>query len=165
MRNALLSLSETLPDMRYAAGADKSQVDPVRRLVAAASTWGLAIYLNVFPEKNDGKTADHLTVGEVLVDAFWSITVYSKDGYFRPNALNAYSINSITRSQGDGPVRRLQQHDAELPAGHDGLELHGAPVSSAGAYSGRQLEVPRRGAQKLIDAGDSGGGIRKIYRG
>ncbi|HVJ37735.1 MAG TPA: DUF1214 domain-containing protein [Stenotrophomonas sp.] len=106
VRDALLSLSETLPDMRYAAAADKTQVDPVRRLVAAASAWGLnpdkdAIYLNVFPEKNDGKTAYRLTVGEVPVDAFWSITVYTKEGYFKPNALNAYSINSITGKHGD----------------------------------------------------------------
>lgn len=106
VRDALLAMSETLPDMRYAAGPDKAAVDPVRRLVAAASAWGLnpdrdAIYLNVFPEKNDGATAYRLTVGDVPVDAFWSVTVYDKAGFFQPNALNAYSINSVTGKRGD----------------------------------------------------------------
>lgn len=40
---------------------------PVKRIAAAASGWGLnpdkdAVYLNVFPEKNDGKTPYRLTV-------------------------------------------------------------------------------------------------------
>ena len=40
---------------------------------------------------------------DVPVDAFWSITVYTVDGFFKPNELNAYSINSVTGKQaGDG---------------------------------------------------------------
>ncbi len=54
VREALLALSGTIPDLRYAAGPDKASVDPVRRIAAAASGWGLnpdkdAIYLNVYP--------------------------------------------------------------------------------------------------------------------
>jgi hypothetical protein len=77
-------------------------VDPVRRIAAAASGWGLkpdndAVYLNGFPEKNDGKTPYRLTVKDVPVNAFcWSVTTYTADGYFEPNELNAYAINSIT---------------------------------------------------------------------
>ena len=110
VREALIAVSNTLPDLRYAAGPDKASVDPIRRLAAAASGWGLnpdkdAIYLNVFPEKNDGKTPYRLTVGQVPVDAFWSITVYTAEGYFQPNNLNAYSINSITgRKNDDGSI-------------------------------------------------------------
>lgn len=110
VREALIALSDTLPDLRYAAGRDIASVDPVRRAAAAASGWGLnpdkdAIYLNVFPEKNDGKTPYVLTVGDVPVDAFWSVTVYTKEGFFQPNALNAYSINSITGKKGaDGAI-------------------------------------------------------------
>ena len=68
VREPLVALSKTLPDFRYAAGPDKDSVDPVRRIAAAASAWGLnpdkdAVYLNVFPEKNDGKTPHQLTVG------------------------------------------------------------------------------------------------------
>ncbi len=110
VREALIALSSTLPDLRYAAGAEKSSVDPVRRLAAAASGWGLnpdkdAIYLNVFPENNDGTTAYQLTVGEVPVDEFWSVTVYTVDGFFEPNDFNAYSINSVTgKAAEDGSI-------------------------------------------------------------
>jgi hypothetical protein len=110
VREALIALSDTIPDLRYAAGADKDSVDPVRRIAAAASGWGLnpdkdAVYLNVFPEKNDGRTPYRLTVKDVPVDAFWSVTVYTADGYFQPNELNAYSINSVTGKRGeDGSI-------------------------------------------------------------
>lgn len=94
VREALIALSNTIPDLRYAAGPDKDSVDPVRRIAAAASGWGLnpdqdAIYLNVFPDRNDGKTPYRLTVKDVPVDAFWSVTAYTADGYFNPNELNA----------------------------------------------------------------------------
>lgn len=110
VRDALIALSNTIPDLRYAAGPDQESVDPVRRIAAAASGWGLnpdkdAVYLNVFPEKNDGKTPYRLTVREVPVDAFWSVTAYTEDGYFAPNDLNAYSINSVTGRKGeDGSI-------------------------------------------------------------
>lgn len=110
VREALIALSDTIPDLRYAAGADSNAVDPVRRIAAAASGWGLnpdkdAVYLNVFPEKNDGKTPYRLMVSEVPVDAFWSVTAYTADGYFQPNDLNAYSINSVTGRKGeDGSI-------------------------------------------------------------
>jgi len=110
VREALIAVSNTLPDLRFAAGPDKTAVDPIRRIAAAASGWGLnpdrdAIYLNVFPEKNDGQIPYRLTVKDVPVDAFWSVTVYTADGYFKPNALNAYSINSVTGTKGaDGAI-------------------------------------------------------------
>jgi hypothetical protein len=110
VREALMALSNTLPDMRYAAGPNRTAVDPVRRIAAAASAWGLnpdrdAIYLNVFPDKNDGTTAYRLTVKEVPVDAFWSVTVYTAAGYFNSNELNAYSVNSVTGKKGaDGAI-------------------------------------------------------------
>ncbi|KAF1692398.1 DUF1214 domain-containing protein [Pseudoxanthomonas daejeonensis] len=110
VRDALLALSGTIPDLRYAAGPDAASVDPVRRIAAAASGWGLnpdkdAVYLNVFPEKNDGKTPYRLVVGDVPVDAFWSVAVYNAEGYYQPNDLNAYSINSVTGEKGaDGSI-------------------------------------------------------------
>lgn len=110
VREALIAVSNTLPDLRYAAGTDKSSVDPVRRIAAAASGWGLnpdkdAIYLNVFPEKNDGRTPYRLTVKDVPVDAFWSVTAYTAEGFFKPNPLNAYSVNSVTGVKGeDGSI-------------------------------------------------------------
>lgn len=116
VRDALIALSNTIPDLRYAAGPNKESVDPVRRIAAAASGWGLnpdkdAIYLNVFPEKNDGKTTYRLRVKDVPVDAFWSVTAYTADGYFKPNELNAYSINSVTGSKGNDGSTTIQFGD------------------------------------------------------
>ena len=113
VREALLALSNTLPDLRYAAGPNRTAVDPVRRIAAAASGWGLnpdrdAIYLNVFPDKNDGATAYRLTVKDVPVDAFWSVTVYTAEGFFKPNELTAYSINSVTGKKGEDGAITIQ---------------------------------------------------------
>ena len=100
MRDALLSLSATLPDFKKAFGA-KGQVDPVRRLLGAAAAWGGnpdkdAVYLNITPAKNDGATVHKVTVKQVPVDAFWSISLYNADGYYQKNEFNAYTVNSIT---------------------------------------------------------------------
>jgi hypothetical protein len=109
IHDALLVLNETLPDLRHAFGG-RGEVDPIRHLIATASAWGGnpdhdAIYLNVTPALNDGRTVYRLTVRDVPVDGFWSITVYNADGYLEPNPLNAYSLNSITATSApDGAV-------------------------------------------------------------
>jgi len=105
VRDALLVLGSTLPDSTRMFG-QKSDVDPVRHLVGTATAWGGnpekdALYLNVTPDKNDGKTAYRMTVKEVPVDGFWSISVYNAEGYFERNAENAYTINNLTAKKGD----------------------------------------------------------------
>ncbi len=46
-----------------------------------------------------------LTVKDVPVDGFWSVSVYNKDGYFQKNARNAYSVNNVTaKPNADGSV-------------------------------------------------------------
>lgn len=88
----------------------KEQVDPIRHLIGAASAWGgnpekEATYLNVTPEKNDGKTIYTLEIGDVPVDGFWSISVYNAEGYFEKNPQDAYTLNNITAKKGtDGKV-------------------------------------------------------------
>lgn len=109
VRQALLVLAATLPDTRRSFGP-KNEVDPVRYLVQSAAAWGGnpdkdAMYLNVVPEKNDGKTVYRLTVKDVPVDGFWSISVYNAKGYFQPNALNMYALNNIAaKKEADGSV-------------------------------------------------------------
>ena len=109
VRDALLVLNETLPDLRRGGGR-RGEVDPVRHLIATASAWGLnpekdAIYLNVTPPRNDGTTVYWLNVSEVPVDGFWSVTVYDQTGHIQPNSLNAYSLNNITaKKAADGSV-------------------------------------------------------------
>jgi hypothetical protein len=54
---------------------------------------------------NDGTTVYKLTVKDVPVDGFWSISVYKAEGYFQRNQCNAYSVNNITAKKGaDGSV-------------------------------------------------------------
>jgi hypothetical protein len=110
VRDLLLGLNTTLPDLQRAFGT-RTQVDPVRHLIATASAWGGnpdkdAIYLNVTPEKNDGAAIYKLNVpAKVPVDAFWSVTVYDETGHFQKNQYNAYSLNSITgKKSADGSV-------------------------------------------------------------
>ncbi|HEY1439693.1 MAG TPA: DUF1254 domain-containing protein [Mycobacterium sp.] len=109
VRDALLQLSATLPDSKRMFGT-RNDTDPVRRLIGSASAWGGnpekdAMYFSVYPAENDGATAYRLTVNEVPVDGFWSVTVYNKDGYFTPNPQNAYSLNNITAQRGaDGKI-------------------------------------------------------------
>jgi hypothetical protein len=110
VREALLALGATLPDLKRAFGS-KRDVDPVRHLIGTAMGWGGnpdedAVYLNVTPAKNDGATIHKLAIpGHVPVDAFWSITVYNADGYLQANPYNAYSLNNITaQKNADGAV-------------------------------------------------------------
>jgi hypothetical protein len=106
---ALIQLAATIPDTKGMFGA-KGQVDPVRHLVGAATSWGGnlekdAMYLTVVPAKNDGKIVHRVTVKDVPVDAFWSISVYNAKGYLEPNPLNAYTLNNITGKKGaDGSI-------------------------------------------------------------
>ena len=100
VRDALITLSTTLADTKSMFGP-KYEVEPVRHLIGSAFAWGGnperdALYLTVVPARNDGTTVHRLTVKDVPVDGFWSITVYNKDGYFTPNAQNAYSVNNVT---------------------------------------------------------------------
>ncbi len=109
VRNALLTLAETLPDTRHMFGT-RDTVDPVRRLIGAASAWGGnpdadAMYLNVTPPNNDGKTVYRLHVADVPVDGFWSVSLYNAKGYFEKNAQDAYTLNNLTaKKNADGSV-------------------------------------------------------------
>ncbi len=104
VRDALLVLGGTTTGFKGAFG-NKAQVDPVYHLIGTAMGWGGnpekdAIYIGDTPSKNDGKTIHRLTVRDVPVDGFWSISVYNAKGYFVKNALNAYSLNNVTAKKG-----------------------------------------------------------------
>ena len=109
VRDALLILAQTIPDFSGAFGK-KGEVDPVRHLIGTAAGWGGnpekdAKYLNVVPPKNDGNTIYQLTVKDVPVDAFWSVSVYNAAGYYEKNSQNAYTLNSVTaKKEPDGSI-------------------------------------------------------------
>ena len=99
LRDAINVLATTLTDTKLCFG-DVNQVDPVAHLLGAAYGWGgnpisAAMYLNVIPDNNDGKTSYTLTVKDVPVDGFWSVSVYNSDGFFEENKYKAYVINNI----------------------------------------------------------------------
>lgn len=110
VRDALLVLAGTVSDTSKAFGS-KAEVDPVQRLLGAASAWGAnsprdAIYLNFVPNENDGATVYRLRVpADVPVDGFWSVSVYGADGYYHPNSSDRYTLNNLTAiKDADGGV-------------------------------------------------------------
>ncbi|HEY1980976.1 MAG TPA: DUF1254 domain-containing protein [Xanthobacteraceae bacterium] len=109
IRDALLILAKYAGGFAHAFGAT-GEVDPVRHLIGTAAGWGGnpdkdATYLGFSPPKDDGNTFYKLTVKDVPVDAFWSVSVYDAAGYFEKNPYNAYSLNNITaKKDADGAV-------------------------------------------------------------
>jgi hypothetical protein len=133
-------LGSTMPDFKRAFGT-KDEVDPVRHLIGTALGWGGnpdkdARYLNVTPERNDGKTIYRLVVKDVPVDAFWSISVYNAEGYFERNAYDSYTINSLTgKKSADGSI-------AVQFGGCDGKVPNCIPITQGWNYTVR-LYRPR----------------------
>jgi hypothetical protein len=88
----------------------KEELDPVYWMLGAALGWGglpaeAATYGNVVPEKNDGKTPYTLTVTDVPVYGFWSVTLYDDKGWMPVNEYNAYSFNNVTAKKAkDGSI-------------------------------------------------------------
>jgi hypothetical protein len=141
VRDLLLALNATLPDLKRAFGT-RTQVDPIRHLIGTASAWGGdpdkdAVYLNVTPGKNDGAAIYRLNVpAKVPVDGFWSITVYDTDGRLQKNQFDAYSLNSVTaKKSADGSV-------AIQFGGCDGKIVNCLPTTKGWNYSVR-LYRPR----------------------
>ena len=94
----LVKLAVGLPDVINTYGA-KEQINKVRHLLATAYGWGglpesETVYMNVQPKLPIG--AYSLTVRDVPVDGFWSVSVYNKQGFFEQNEYNAYSVNNLT---------------------------------------------------------------------
>ncbi|WMT77986.1 DUF1254 domain-containing protein [Bradyrhizobium sp. Ash2021] len=110
VKAALLQLGSTVSDTRRMFGANEHQVDPVKHLIGSAMLWGGnpekdALYLPITPARNDGSTIYKLTVKDIPVDGFWSVTVYDGEGYLHPNPYNTYAVNGITAKKApDGSV-------------------------------------------------------------
>jgi Fe2+ or Zn2+ uptake regulation protein len=148
-RNHLLGLAAGMTSFVHSFGR-REDVDPVHHLISTAAGWGglpdvEATYVGVSPGLPVGRY--ELTVGEVPVDGFWSISVYNADGYFEPNELGPlrrqrHHRGPKRRRLRDGAVRWLRARCRELPAHHRGLELPRAPLPPAGRGAGRHLALP-----------------------
>lgn len=95
----LASLMAFTGDSRGMFGP-KGKVDPVRHLIGTAAGWGGnpiedAKYVMGAVPRNDGTTPYVLTVKDVPVDGFWSITVYNAQGFYEAPE-HAISVNNVT---------------------------------------------------------------------
>ncbi|WP_072803561.1 DUF1254 domain-containing protein [Rhodococcoides yunnanense] len=119
-RNALLSLAKGIHDFDHTFGA-RSQIDPVRHLIGTAAGWGglptaEASYIGVNPSTTD--PVQTLTMRDVPVDAFWSVSVYNARGFFEPNEHDRYTVNSVTGvadSDGSITVRFVTDGSVDQP--------------------------------------------------
>jgi hypothetical protein len=106
IRKLLLALSAragTTTEERFGA---RDTVDPIQHLLASAAGWGgnpreAAVYAAGVPAANDGKTVHRLTVRDVPVDGFWSLSIYNAGGFFEKNKRGSYSLNNLTAKRND----------------------------------------------------------------
>jgi hypothetical protein len=109
-RSALLSLGGLSREGLGPSMGGPGKVDPVAHLIATATGWGLnppseAIYASGAVEGNDGQGIWRMTLADVPVDGFWSVSVYNREGFFTPNPEGAYAINNVTGTPGaDGAI-------------------------------------------------------------
>jgi len=134
-RKALSDLATLGFNSAYAFGR-KEEVRPVDYLIAAAAGWGglprsAAMYVIDSSAKNDGETHHVVTVKDVPVDAFWSITVYNADGYLKANDLGVNSYNNFTAEpNSDG------SHTVHFGGCEDG-RINCIPISPSWNYAVR----------------------------
>ena len=163
VREALLVLASTAGGFKRSFGA-KGQVDPVRHLIGdrrglgRQSRQGRDVSQRHARARTTAATVYRLTVKDVPVDGFWSISVYNAEGYFQknPSTLTRSTIMTAKKNSRrllDGPVRRLRRQDRELPADREGLELRAA-LSAAPRDPERHVEVPRAAAGELKAEGE-----------
>jgi hypothetical protein len=140
VRHALIELASTIPDSRHMFGR-RGEVEPVRHLIGTAAAWGGnpeqdAMYVLGTPEQNDGTTVHRITLRDVPVDGFWSISVYNSQGYFEHNEHEAYTVNSITAERCPDGAVTVQF------GGYDGVVPNCLPIMPGWTYTLR-LYRPR----------------------
>ena len=105
VREAIKTLANTRTDTSPYFG-QKALLNPLYHLLGTAAGWGGnppegAMYALGFVEKNDGKTPYTVTVKDVPVNGFWSLTVYNAKGYMEPNELGTNSLNNVSAKTND----------------------------------------------------------------
>lgn len=144
VRDAINVLAATRTSTKGMFG-DKANLNPISHLLGTAFGWGgnpeeAAVYDNVVPAKNDGKTPYRVIVKDVPVDGFWSITVYNKDGFMQKNDQDVYSYNNVTaKKDADGSIT--------INFGGGANAINNLPITPEWSYVVRMYQ-PRR---EIID--------------
>ena len=137
VKDAINVLAATKSDASGMFG-DKAKLNPIDHLLGAAYGWGgnpkeAAVYQNGVPSLNDGKTAYSLTVRDVPVDGFWSITVYNAKGFMEPNPQDAYSVNNVT-------AKRNPDGSVTVHFGGDPKSVNYLPITAGWSYVARMYQ-------------------------
>lgn len=116
----------------------QGEVDPIHYVVGAVVGWGglpkeAAVYVLDAVDQNDG-TPYVVTVGDVPVRAFWSITVYDETGFIQENDRGVYSFNNVTAER--DPSGTITIHFG----GCDDGRVNCLPVSEGWNYAVRMYE-------------------------
>lgn len=82
----------------------REDVDPIRHFMGTTIGWGglpesEAFYTGQPQPQPVGRYT--LSLKDVPVDGFWSITVYNRDGFMEPNPYDTYSVNNVTATPSD----------------------------------------------------------------
>ena len=145
-RKAMNDLASELGfDARHAFGS-KDEVRPIDHLIGAIAAWGglppqSAMYVMDSVEANDGEKAHYVTVQDVPVNAFWSVTIYNSDGYLEANDLGRNSYNNFSAEPNDDKSYTLHFGDCD-----DG-RVNCIPITPGWNYAIRLYE-PR---QEILD--------------
>jgi hypothetical protein len=104
LRGALELGRYVAEDISGAFGS-KAEVSPVKHFLGTAGGWGglplrEASYIGVEPRLPVGEYKIEVPA-DVPVGAFWSVSLYNADGFFEPNPLGAYTVNSVTGTPND----------------------------------------------------------------
>ena len=142
LRDAVNVLAATKSNTNGMFGNAK-QVDSLDHLLGTAYGWGglpeyAAYYVNVTPEKNDGKTPYTLTVAQnVPVQGFYSVTVYNSKGFMEKNDWNAYSVNNLS-------AKRNSDGSVTIHFGGDPSQSNFLPITPGWNYLVRMYQPRRR---------------------
>lgn len=117
-RSALLALAAGLTAFDRTFGT-RDETEPIRHLIGTAAGWGglpssEASYIGVDPGLPPGNY--ELTLRDVPVDAFWSVSVYNAEGFFEANPHGRYTVNSVTGTPNDDGSVTVRFVDGEPTA-------------------------------------------------
>jgi hypothetical protein len=110
-RQSVLDRARTMTSSRGMFGT-KEETDRGAHLIGTAAGWGGLPEREAFYAIKDPKLpvgAYQVVLADVPVDAFWSVTVYNREGFLEPNSVGRYSVNSVsaTRNEDDSVTVRL----------------------------------------------------------